>query len=154
MTFNCDGSLTANAGTNSAISLGNGVTIGGSPTASGGSGSGYTYLWSPSTGLSSATVANPTASPTSTTTYSVEVTDANGCTANSSTVTVTVSASISPGQATGIIATGGGPVTVSFAGIIGYSYSVQRSTNLVDWVTIWTTNAPAGGLFNYTDSLW
>jgi hypothetical protein len=52
--------------------------IGGSLTASGGSGSGYTYLWSPATGLNDATLANPTASPTSTTTYAVTVTDASG----------------------------------------------------------------------------
>jgi len=46
----------------------------------------------------------------------------------------------------------GGTATVNFAGIPGYSYSVQRTTNLVDWVTIWTTNAPAKGVFDYTDN--
>ncbi|MFM7017121.1 MAG: gliding motility-associated C-terminal domain-containing protein [Bacteroidota bacterium] len=45
-------------------------------TASGGS----TYNWSPSTGLNNATIANPIASPTVNTTYTVIVTDANGCT--------------------------------------------------------------------------
>ncbi|MEL4474526.1 hypothetical protein, partial [Shewanella algae] len=40
------------------------VTLGGSPTATGGSGT-VTYAWSPATGLSSTTVPNPTiASPT------------------------------------------------------------------------------------------
>lgn len=54
------------------------VSIGGSPTASGGT-SPYTYTWLPSTGLSSATVANPNASPGTTTTYNVKVSDAIGC---------------------------------------------------------------------------
>ncbi|HEX5400345.1 MAG TPA: hypothetical protein VFY06_14960 [Verrucomicrobiae bacterium] len=56
------------------------------------------------------------------------------------------------GQVTGIIAVNAGSATVGFAGIPDYQYSVERSTNLVDWVAIWTTNAPAGGLFNYTDT--
>lgn len=38
----------------------------------------FTYLWTPSAGLSSPTVANPTATPSSTTNYEVTVTDANG----------------------------------------------------------------------------
>jgi hypothetical protein len=47
------------------------------------------FVWSPATGLSSTTIANPVASPTATTTYTVTGTGANGCTANA-TVTVTV----------------------------------------------------------------
>jgi hypothetical protein len=50
---------------------------------------GNTYSWSPATGLSSTTIAQPTASPTSTTVYTVTVTGSNGCTATS-TVTVNV----------------------------------------------------------------
>ncbi len=49
-----------------------------------------TYAWSPSTNLSCTTCPNPVANPTVTTTYTVTVTDANGCTTASSTVTVTV----------------------------------------------------------------
>jgi gliding motility-associated-like protein len=55
-------------------------------TASGGS----TYSWSPSASLSSSTGTTVTASPTSTTIYSVTGTDASGCT-GSTTVTVNVS---------------------------------------------------------------
>lgn len=51
--------------------------IGGSAQLTGSGG--LTYSWSPSTGLSNATVSNPIASPTSTTTYVLTVTDANGC---------------------------------------------------------------------------
>ncbi|HLG33441.1 MAG TPA: choice-of-anchor V domain-containing protein, partial [Bacteroidia bacterium] len=49
----------------------------------------YTYLWIPSTGLSSTTISNPFASPPATTTYTCVVTDNNGCTVSTS-LTVTV----------------------------------------------------------------
>lgn len=55
---------------------GDGVTIG-SPALPG-----YTYQWSPSTGLSSDTVAQPLANPASTTTYTLTVTGQNGCTSS------------------------------------------------------------------------
>jgi hypothetical protein len=41
---------------------------------------GYVYNWSPATGLSSSTVAQPMAKPSETTTYTVTVTGPNGCT--------------------------------------------------------------------------
>ena len=41
---------------------------------------GVTYLWSPSNGLNDPSINNPIATPTSTTTYTVTVTDENGCT--------------------------------------------------------------------------
>jgi|GEM_PF-1282366 len=50
--------------------------------ATGGSGGGYTYSWTPVSGLSSGTISNPTACPVTTTVYTLTVTDANGCTAN------------------------------------------------------------------------
>ncbi|MCX6272117.1 MAG: PKD domain-containing protein [Bacteroidetes bacterium] len=42
---------------------------------------GISYLWSPSNGLNAANVANPVASPSSTTIYTVSGTDTNGCSA-------------------------------------------------------------------------
>lgn len=48
-----------------------------------------TYSWSPATGLSSTSGASVAAFPTSTTTYSITGTDANGC-SNTANVTVTV----------------------------------------------------------------
>src|SRR5205823_660113 len=60
-------------------------------SASGGTGP-YTYSWSPSTGLNSATAAQPTASPTSSQTYTLTVKDANSQTATD-TVMVTVGSS-------------------------------------------------------------
>ena len=65
-----------------------------------------------------------------------------------------VSGSTSPmfGQASGILPAPSKPVLLNFLGHPGYSYNVQRSTNLVTWSTIWTTNAPPAGPFSYPDS--
>lgn len=54
-----------------------------------GSGSAGTYLWSPASSLSSATILNPVASPRTTTQYVLTITTAAGCT-NSDSVLVTV----------------------------------------------------------------
>jgi gliding motility-associated-like protein len=57
-------------------------------TASGAVGS-SAYTWSPATNLSNASIANPVASPSSTTTYTVTGTDGNGC-SNTAVATVVV----------------------------------------------------------------
>ena len=97
-TVNVCKKLTVNAGPGTTICLGGNVTL--NAAASGGAG-GYTYSWSPAGGLSSTTVANPTASPALTTTYTVTVTDAAGCKATA-TVTVKVKPiSCNPDKKTG-----------------------------------------------------
>ena len=68
--------LMISAGTGQTICAGGNTPIGG--VATGGT-SPYAFSWSPSTGLSNATVANPIASPSMTTTYYLTVTDANNC---------------------------------------------------------------------------
>lgn len=78
----------ADAGAPKTICGGDNVNIGGSPSGSGGTGT-LTYLWTPSTGLSSSTVANPQCSATQTTDYTLIVSDQNGC-ADTTTVLVTV----------------------------------------------------------------
>jgi gliding motility-associated-like protein len=67
--------LSVNAGTDQKVCPGLGITIGGNPTAVGGHPP-YTYQWYPTTGLTNASGANPTAYITMTTTYVVTVTDA------------------------------------------------------------------------------
>lgn len=79
----------ANAGSDATICPGNSVTIGGSPSASGGT-LPYTYAWSPAAGLSSTTDANPVASPTATTSYVLVLQDSNGCAIVRDTVIVKV----------------------------------------------------------------
>lgn len=61
----------ANAGTDATVCVGSSTTL----TATGGT----AYSWSPSIGLSSTTIANPVATPSVTTDYTVVVTN-NGCT--------------------------------------------------------------------------
>ena len=80
--------LAAHAGSNVSICNGNSTTIGGSPSATGGT-TPYTYSWNPTTALTSAIIANPVANPTTSTTYTLNLTDGNGCTSNSG-VTVTL----------------------------------------------------------------
>jgi gliding motility-associated-like protein len=57
-----------------------------------------TYLWSPSTGLSATNVLNPMANPTTTTTYTLQLTTPQGC-ISTDDVTVTVLECIQPMQA-------------------------------------------------------
>jgi xyloglucan-specific exo-beta-1,4-glucanase len=84
--------LAANAGSDVTICQGNSATLSGS--GSGGT-SPYTYTWSPTTGLSSSTIYNPVATPTSTTTYTLTVKDAANATATDAvTLTVTPATSI------------------------------------------------------------
>lgn len=113
--------LVASAGPNVSICQGNSVVIGGSPTATGGTGP-YSYSWSPSTGLSSTTAANPTASPSSTQTYTVTVTDNLGATATSScTVTVNTNPTANAGSDVDICQGSGTQLNAS--GGTGYSWS-------------------------------
>jgi len=76
-------SIYANAGSFQAIAKGQSVTLGGSPTGP----SLSSYMWTPDLELNNDTIANPIASPTVTTQYTVTVSDAIGCKA---TDTVTV----------------------------------------------------------------
>lgn len=78
----------ANAGTDATICKGSDVQLGGSPTAQGGAAP-YTFAWSPATSLDHTNIANPTADPTHTTNYVLNVYDQNGCMA-SDQVKVTV----------------------------------------------------------------
>jgi hypothetical protein len=93
--------------------------------------SGLTYAWSPSAGLSAANIAQPTANPAATTTYTVTVTNAYNCTATSA-VTVTVNktlptANAGPAQTTTCTTTS---VTIGTASVSGNSYSWSPSAGL------------------------
>ncbi|MCC6600819.1 MAG: hypothetical protein IT223_09120, partial [Crocinitomicaceae bacterium] len=80
---------TANAGADITICSGQSVTLGGAPTANGGSGS-YTYDWSSLPPAQD--IANPSVSPSGTTTYTVTIDDGAGCIVTDNiTVTVTPS---------------------------------------------------------------
>ena len=115
------------------------VTIGGSPTASGGDGN-YTYSWSPATGLSSTNVANPTATPGVSTTYTVTVTSAS-CTKTDNVVVNVIdlfaqagsNQSYCPGNDS--ITIGGSPTASGGNGTYTYSWSPATglsSTNVAN----------------------
>ncbi|MBL0341104.1 MAG: gliding motility-associated C-terminal domain-containing protein [Bacteroidetes bacterium] len=73
----------ANAGPDAGVCIGQAIQL----NATGG----VNYVWTPATGLNNTTIADPLASPTTSTVYTVLVTDANGC-RNDDSVLVTVNA--------------------------------------------------------------
>jgi hypothetical protein len=84
--------------------------------------------------------------------FSYAISDGHGGT-NTGYVNIVTSTATQSGQNTSITTSGNGPVALTFYGIPGFTYGVQRSTNLVTgWVTIWTTNPPPSGPFNYSDA--
>ncbi len=120
----------ADAGSDQQVCDGNTVAIGGAPSASSGTAP-YTYSWAPAAGLSSASVANPDATPTVTTTYTLTVSDANGCTSSDAVIVnvipgPTVSAgsdiSICIGESTMI---GGNPSATGGAPAYAYNWNPQ-----------------------------
>lgn len=78
------------AGSNLSICSGQQVQLGGQPSASGGSSSNYSYVWSPAGGLSDPFSANPLASPEITTTYTLTVSAGDVSCSSSASVTVSV----------------------------------------------------------------
>jgi gliding motility-associated-like protein len=71
VTVNVSPAPIADAGSNGTICFGATYQLQGS--------GGVSYQWTPATNLSSSSISNPLASPTQTTQYSLNVTDANGC---------------------------------------------------------------------------
>src|SRR6185503_1119114 len=113
----------ASAGSNTAICTGLSTVIGASSVV------GSTYAWSPSTGLSSTTISNPTANPTSTTNYTVTETNNNGCIASHNvTVTVNPLPAASAGSNTAICT--GLSTTIGASSVVGSTYAWAPSTGL------------------------
>ena len=83
---------TANAGADATIFLGQTVPLQGS-------GSAGTYLWTPSTGLSSSTILSPLASPLVTTTYTLKITTAQGCSKTDDVIITVVGDCVKPSEA-------------------------------------------------------
>src|SRR6476661_1999443 len=124
---------------------------------------GYTYSWSPSTGLSATNTATVTATPGATTTYTVTVSD--GACSNTATQTVTINAIPSAPAAADVSRCGAGSVTLTasgapsggsyawytvasggtaISGATGSTYNTPSlSTNTTYYVSV--LNAPANG---------
>ena len=63
-------------------------------------------------------------------------------------ISITVTNASSPALS---VVSSGGSVNIQFAGVPGYTYDVECSSNLSTWTVVLTTNAPAHGLWIFTD---
>jgi gliding motility-associated-like protein len=97
---------------------------------------GTSYQWSPASGLSNATISNPVASPNLTTSYSLTVTDNNGCVSNPST---SISVNVNQLPAAPIISNSGSltfcsgnDVTLSANGAQSYSWSNGATSSSIN----------------------
>ncbi len=112
-----------NAGPDQAICVGDSVQIGTPAIA------GNTYSWSPSTDLSSTTIAQPVASPTATTTYTLTVTNATGCNATD-VVTVTVNPLPVANAGADQLGCNGDSVQIGSPAVAGLTYGWSPATGL------------------------
>jgi len=140
------------------------TTCSGVPVALGGPAvSGFTYSWSPATGLSSPTVANPTVTLTNTTgaaftqTYTLTVTNGSTTCANSATVAVTVNPAVVAVPGAAVAFCSGGSTQLGAAPVSGFTYSWSPATGLSSataanpTVTLTnTTNAPTTTTYTLT----
>ncbi|MDQ3047179.1 MAG: SBBP repeat-containing protein [Bacteroidota bacterium] len=117
--------LQSNAGIDTTICNGASVTLNASAAG------GVSYSWMPVTGLSNPSIANPVATPTTTTDYIVAITNATGC-VDLDTVTVTViplpSPAITPSGPTSFCS--GGSVTLMSAPASTYQWSTGVNDTL------------------------
>ena len=97
---------------------------------------GLTYSWSPSTGLSSSTVANPTVTLTNTTsaatttTYTLTTTDPATSCSGTATVAVTVNPAVVAVPGPAVAFCSGSSATLGAAPVAGYTYQWSPSTGL------------------------
>jgi gliding motility-associated-like protein len=130
--------LTANAGIDTSVCATFPAQLGGTPTATGGFGSGYTYIWSPTGGVSDINAANPTATPSILTTYTVVVFDPNGCSATDNvTVAVRPNPIAQAGPDKSMVNCAGDSVTIGdvpavTGGTAPYTYRWTPTTGLSD----------------------
>lgn len=108
------GGPTANAGSPVSFCFGNSTTL----SASGGG----NYSWVPAAGLNSTTISNPVANPNATTTYTVIVTDVNGC-SSADSVMVTVNQLPVPNAGPDISVCAGISATINASGGGNYSWT-------------------------------
>lgn len=110
----------ANAGADETICSGASVAL----NASGG----VTYSWTPTTGLSASNINNPIVSLSNTQTYTLHVTDINGCT-NSDTITVNVTPLPVANPGVNAAVCPGGTTTLNGAGGTSFVWSPATGLN-------------------------
>ncbi|MGP8214345.1 MAG: beta strand repeat-containing protein, partial [Bacteroidia bacterium] len=141
------------AGSNVTICQGNSTTLGGSPTGPGGS---AVYTWSPATGLNNSNSANPIASPTVTTTYTVYV-NSDGCPYTPANVTVTVIPTpATPTASSNTPVCAGSPLNLNATTVTGATYSwtgPNSFTSSTQNPTISNVTAAASGTYSVVASI-
>jgi PKD repeat protein len=143
--------VAADAGANTTVCTGFSTTL----NASGGT----SYSWTPAGTLSSATIANPVASPTATTTYTVTVTNA-GCSATD-VVTVTVNTTLTADAGSDTTICAGASIALNATGGSSYSWSpasglssasVSNPVATPAITTTYTVTVSSGGC-SFTDAV-
>jgi gliding motility-associated-like protein len=145
------------AGMARTLCSGSSATLGAAPV------SGLAYSWSPATGLSSSTVANPTVTPlnntsaTTTQVYTLTVTGAGNC-SSTSTVAVTVLPVPVANAGAAVTICSGNTIQLGAAPVSGLTYSWSPTTGLSNAAsanpTVTLTNAsPAGAAISPTYTL-
>lgn len=104
----------ANAGTDVIVCAGNSTTL----NASGG----VSYVWSPSTYLSDAFISNPVCTPGATTTYTVTVTNVNGCT-DTDVITVSLAPAVIANAGADVNVCSGTSTTLNATGGVSYVWT-------------------------------
>ena len=120
------------------------------------------YVWEPTTGLNSTTIYNPTTTLTATdapetVTYTVKVTDANGCTATATTF-VTVNPEVVIYALADTVINSGTTVPAKFfttpltGGVMTYSWTRTNADVVTGMDATGTGNVPGATLYNNTNT--
>lgn len=140
--------MTASAGPDVFACQGSGVRIG-SPAPAGATT--LTYAWSPTTGLSDPSIAQPIANPVSTTTYTVTVTGPNGCPLVDDVEVTPVSLPTAGSNETTCLGTS---VTLGQPSLAGYSYewtpNLYLSNSSIAQPTFTATSIPNPNPLTYS----
>jgi len=153
MSITVIGAPSANAGFDQSISCGSGTgALIGTPAISG-----LSYNWLPSNGLSDPNIAQPTATPLTTTTYHLIVTDmATGCYATDEVVITSVGIPVANAGLNQSMNCGGAGLQIGSPGIAGMLYNWSPSNSLSDPNIAQPTATPLGNTtytLTVTDSL-
>ena len=85
--------------------------------------------------------------------FAYAITDGYGGSAtNVINISVNPFTTVSTGRSTAAPSVRNGSTTVSFYGIIGFTYEIQRTIDLVNWVNISTNTVGPGGIITFTDT--
>jgi len=146
------GNASANAGIDVALCSGQNTTL----NASGGT----NYTWSPNTGLTNANIANPVATPSATTTYTVTIT--NGVCTATDNVTIAVSSvsvnagadvQVCNGASAALTAQGSGATTYSWSPTLGISNPSIANPSATPTTTTLYTITVTDGLCTASDNV-